>query len=348
MATHTLKYFKQTVQNIFVKNDDALHDTGVTTENQLKAHLIESNFDKQFPKIPEFPEWRLLDDTKNWYYTEKNEFGEIKSLFLDTSRERVWILYSLINAKELDTIVSKWSESSGKLDKCWLSRNQLLSFEKLTGWEEKGIGLKFNDVLANDDFKSSFSLKAWYTPQTADIGLKNVLEKARESYAIDSIRWQKKEGGSTKIASEWYSHGKITINRAEDIDDVMLSISMMADKYEDSLLEATKLRDSKMNAFEFNFSKDIDLNAFSEYVSKGRTQMNLWLAEVESHDDFKRFRGVDLHTWDPIFLDIGLNYAYLTVPGKGCVNAAPRIATIQGQETAGKTNIYFDGVEIFD
>ena len=46
-------------------------------------------------------------------------------------------------------------------------------------------------------------------------------------------------------------------------------------------------------------------------------------------------------------MDMGPIYAYLTVPGKGCVNAAPRIATVQGEDNAGKTSIYFDGVEMF-
>lgn len=75
--------------------------------------------------------------------------------------------------------------------------------------------------------------------------------------------------------------------------------------------------------------------------------MKLWLVEIESGDDFKRFKGIDLHTWDRVLLDVGLDFAYLTVPGKGCVNAAPRIATIQGENSAGRTSICHDGVEIF-
>ena len=121
----------------------------------------------------------------------------------------------------------------------------------------------------------------------------------------------------------------------------------MANRYSDCLLEATKLRDSSMGAFEIDFSQEINLDAFSDTVAIGKVDMNLWLVEVESEPDFRRFRGVDLHNWDRVLLDIGPTYSYLTVPGKGCVNAAPRLANIQGIDNAGKTTILFDGVEIF-
>ena len=121
----------------------------------------------------------------------------------------------------------------------------------------------------------------------------------------------------------------------------------MANRYADALDEATKLRDTTMGAFEIDFSQEIDLEAFSNTVLKGKGEMKLWLVETEAESDFRRFRGIDLHTWDRILLDVAPDYAYLTVPGKGCINAAPRIATIQGEDNAGKTSILHDGVEIF-
>ena len=127
----------------------------------------------------------------------------------------------------------------------------------------------------------------------------------------------------------------------------MLSVSDMANLYEDALVEATTLRNESLGAFELNFAQSIDLEAFSKTVSMGKGRMNLWLIETETEPDFRRFKGVDLHTWDRIFLDVGPDFAYLTVPGRGCVNAAPRIATIQGEDNAGKTSIFFDGVEVF-
>jgi hypothetical protein len=132
-----------------------------------------------------------------------------------------------------------------------------------------------------------------------------------------------------------------------DVDEVLIWISEMANRYEDSLHEATILRNSTMAPFELNFTQEIDLESFSNTVAKGKGEMNLWLVETEHETDFRRFKGVDLHTWDRILLDVGLDYAYLTIPGEGCVNSAPRLAVVQGEDNAGVTSIYHDGTEVF-
>jgi hypothetical protein len=342
----TFAEMKNLLQAGFEGNEESLSRFGATYSTQLKAYLIESNISlTDFPCPDEYGRWKKLD-AEHWHVNDGSHSPG--SLFLDSTRKRVWILYSLLDANESDAAISKWIEGINGLDRCWLSRNQLLYFGQVESWKEKGIGLKFSDGLTPEENAGNFSLKAWYGGATRQLqGLEDVLTLAKEKFAIYSTRWQKISGGSVAISAEWYSNGKVTINRAVDVDEVMLSISDIANRYEDAILEATKIRDNKMGAFELDFTQTIDLDAFAQTVSMGRGTMNLWLVETESESDFKRFRGVDLHTWDRVFLDVGPDYAYLTVPGKGCVNAAPRIATVQGEDNAGKTSIYFDGVEMF-
>jgi hypothetical protein len=341
----TFSELKTLLQAGFEDNEESLSHFGATYSTQLKAYLIESNLSvSDLPCLPEYGRWKRLD-VDHWYV---NDGGHSPgSLFLDSTRSRVWILYSLLDAGESDAAVVKWVSGINGLDRCWLSRKQLMYFGGIESWKEKGIGLKFSDGLTPEENAGNFSLKAWYGASRQIPGLDDVLSIAKEKFAIYSTRWQKISGGSVAISAEWYSTGKVTINRAVDVEEVMLSISDIANRYEDSLLEATKIRDTKMGAFELDFTQTIDLDSFSKTVAMGRGTMNLWLVETESEPDFRRFRGVDLHTWDRVFMDLGTDYAYLTVPGKGCVNAAPRIATVQGEDNAGKTSIYFDGVEMF-
>lgn len=222
-----------------------------------------------------------------------------------------------------------------------------MHYKKISSWVEKGIGLNFADGLTPKADAGKFSMKAWYSEKEPIPGIYDFLQRAKDQIAINSVRWQKRNGSSVDITEEWYNNGKVTVNQAFDVDEVMLSISDMANKYEDSLFEVTNERNNKLCAFELNFSKTLDLEAFSDAVSGGKSGMNLWLTEIESEPGFKRFKGVDLHTWDSIFMDVGPDYAYLTIPGDGCVNAAPRIATVQGEDNAGKTSIFFDGAEMF-
>jgi hypothetical protein len=339
----TLEDFKKLVQDGFDKNVESMEEEGQSTSKQLKAYLIESNFEVGEIEAPD-GRWKSLD-ASNWYVNTAGEYPN--KLFLNSGLERVWIIYSLLDAKTSDHIITKWIESKKGLDNCWLSRKHLLYWEKKESWMPRGYGFKFSDSLHPKEEAGNFSLKAWYRPNRSIIGLDNIIKSAKQNFAIHSSRWDKRTEGHLTMSAEWYSNGKVTINRANDIDETLLTISEMANKYFDSLVAATKLRDTSMGAFEINFSQEINLNAFSQKVLKGTGEMKLWLVEIESEDDFKRFKGLDLHTWDRVLLDVGPDFAYLTIPGKGCVNAAPRIATIQGENSAGRTSICHDGVEIF-
>ena len=342
----TLGDLKERMQAGFENNEESLEQYGKTYSTQLKAYLIESQLPPNEIVCPD-GKWRKLDDSMGWY---GNKAGNLpNTLFLDASRNRVWIIYSLMDATESDLIIDKWlvPENRNRLDRCWLTRNHLMHWEKM-GWSQRGLGLKFQDGLSLDEENTAnFSLKAYYGATRRIKGLEKILNEAKEEFAIHSARWQKRREGSVTISTEWYSNGKATINRASDVDEALSSVAEMANRYADSLKEATDLRDNTMGAFELDFSQNIDLDAFSGKVATGTGEMKLWLVEAEIEPDFRRFRGVDLHTWDRILLDIGPDFAYLTIPGKGCVNAAPRIAAIQGEDNAGKTSIYHDGVEVF-
>ena len=232
-----LNDLKERLQAGFENNEESLEAFGKTYSTQLKAYLAESNQSIAGAGCP-IGKWRGLNST-GWYGNQDENLSN--TLFLDGTRERVWIIYSILD---------------------------------------------------------------------------EVIEKAKERFAIYSARWQKRRNGSVTISAEWYSNGKATINRAVDV-------------------------------FEIDFTQEIDLDAFSNTVAKGTGDMKLWLVETEAETDFRRFRGVDLHTWDRVLLDVGPDFVYLTIPGKGCVNAAPRITTIQGEDNAGRTSIFPDGVEIF-
>jgi hypothetical protein len=342
-SIQTLQEFKELAQAGFDNNDNLLGEFGKVDSAQLKACLIESN--SPLDKIPSpIGAWHKLENT-NWYVSRDG--GYHNSLFLDASRNRVWILYSLIDADRTKSIIDDWIKNKD-LDKCWLSRPQLLHWGELeSNWMERGLGIKFTDGLTPDESASNVSVKAWHGTNPNIQGIFEMLKEAKTHFAISSVRWQKRTDNRVDITAEWYSDGRVTVNRAIDIDEVLIWIGEMANKYEDSLVKATDLRDSKMAPFEIDFSQKINLEAFSDVVSNGKGDMNLWLIETEHYDDFRRFKGIDLHTWDRILLDVGLDYAYLTVPGKGCVNAAPRLAVVQGEDNAGVASIYHDGSEVF-
>src|SRR2546427_1211307 len=297
-APASLREFKTLLQANLEGNEESLQAFGKTYRTQLKAYLVENSANNAGrPPAPAGCEWAPLD-ADNWFIAHGAPAED--SLFLDTSSGRVWKLYSLLGANQSDALVETWVENNLGLDYCWLSRRQLFLWEKSGSWTLRGMGLRFADGLAEEDEAGNFSLKAWHGAYQFMPELQSILTAAKERFAIHSVRWHKKSNGSTVISAEWYSNGKVTINRGTDVDEVLAFITNMALRYADSLAEATSLRDSKLGAFEFDFSQKINLEAFSSVVAAGAGEMRLWLMEAGVEPDFRRFKGIDLHTWERV------------------------------------------------
>ncbi len=344
MVLKELRAFKELVQGTLDENDEHLHRYGSTSTPQLKTYLIESNR----PKPSDFRlhgEWRPFPEA-GWYASSD---PQTKSEWvLDASHPRVWRLFSLSHSEHSDATVNDWLEAHDGLDYCWLTRPYMTAWAKREGWKQRGVGLRFEDGLLPEEDQGRFSLKAWYGASKRIPAMQDVLTRAQEEFAIHSTRWQKLSNGTPKMTVELYSSGKVTVNTAHDVDDALNFSQEVAIRYRTALDEAQKSRDSALAPFEFDFRQTIDLPAFAAKVAKAAAPMRLWLVPTERpRDDFWRFKGVDLHTWDRVYLDVAPSYAYLTIPGKGCVNAAPRLATLQGEDNAGRTEIFHDGVPVF-
>jgi hypothetical protein len=340
----SFKEFTRLIQSVLENDEARLTQFGIQSPTQLKAYLIEARgttpLDQGSPSGP----WISLD-SKGWYVAEAD--SEPNTFYLDATDKSVWKLYSLRDATESHRMVEKWVSAWRGLDHCWLTRGQLLHWEGQTSWQRRGLGLKFADGLTAEEEQENFSLKAWYGASHRLASLEGILTTAQNQFAINSVRWQKISGGSVSMSAEWYSDGTVTFNRAASVEDAILAVTTLANRYSDGLAHATELKGSTLGAFEVDFSQPVALDAFSEVAARGASPMRLWLVETESSDSMKRFSGVDMHTWDRVLIDLSSDHAFVTVPGNGCVNAVPRIATLQGEDNAGKTEILFDGAPVF-
>jgi len=153
-----LNDLKERLQAGFENNEESLEAFGKTYSTQLKAYLIESNQSIAGAGCP-IGKWRGLNST-GWYGNQDENLSN--TLFLDGTRERVWIIYSILDAAESDLAIKNWVESRKGLDRCWLSRKQLLHWDGMEHWSQSGLGLRFSDGLYPEDEAGKFSLKAWY------------------------------------------------------------------------------------------------------------------------------------------------------------------------------------------
>lgn len=338
----SFREFARTLQSIFEGNEESLERFQRTSEIQLKTYLVESNTQIQQSRPP-LGRWRSLD-APGWYTIDT---GRAEDFLTVDAGGPIWRVFSLIEATRSDAVIGEWIANVRGLDRCWLSRAQLLHWAGQGEWTQRGVGIRFDDGLEPADRAGNFSMKAWHGDREVIPGIGKVIELAQQQLAVSSARWQRVSGGRTRLLAETYSDGKITFNRAEDVDEVMNFSQALADDYRERINRANSLRNNSLAPFEFEFAQEISLESFAETVGAGRGPMRLWLVETKQERDFRRFRGVDMHTWDRIYFDLTPRYGCLTVPGKGCVNAAPRIAAIQGEDNAGKTRVLADGVDLF-
>lgn len=306
-------------------------------QTHLKVQLIEVNTD-EIPNINGFTTWERLDGTNSWYMCyNSSEFYVINKV-----NGRVWALYSLSKIDSFIRTTGAWINGNLLLDNCWTSASMIQNMINNKGWTEGGIGLRYEDCTTPSVDRTSVSIRAWYGN---DAGVRGLFSEARDDFSISSLRLKSNSDDETK--SEWYTNGRITVNSSEDVDTVIYTIGEIANHYYRELEQATKWRNEENGSFEFSFSRKVNLDNYESRVSKGTKDMKMWMIKTEGSKDFFRFGGVDLHTWDRIILDMGCEFAYMTIPGNGCVNAAPRLVTVQGETVTGKTKVFYNGDEIF-
>ena len=76
-------------------------------------------------------------DAEHWHV---NDGGHSPgTLFLDSTRKRVWILYSLLDASESDGAVSKWIEGINGLDRAGFPATSCCLSEESNRGKRKGL-----------------------------------------------------------------------------------------------------------------------------------------------------------------------------------------------------------------
>ena len=329
-----LNSFKEIVGQVFDN-----YDPGKDVNRTLKAYLIESNI-KTPPLMEGYSDWNQLGGS--WSICSRND----NFFVLNKGKGRIWTIFTLSSVDISDNTIEKWTRNSG-LDRCWFSGDYLQKFGEKNNWIERGLGIKYSNSLLPKDEGMHFSLKAWHGVDVDD-DIKQLFLKAKEKFTTTSVRWRSYKDSNVNMKSEWYNDGKITIQYSDSVSELFSYIFQLNESYENSLKKAEEYRNQNKGAFEFVFDCKIDIEKYSKALNDGKSSLKLWMLETYSEEDFKRFSGIDLHTGDRVLLDMGDNYAYMTIPGKGCVNATPRFLTISGENALGHVKAYYEGSEIFN
>jgi len=143
-------------------------------KGKIKTYLIESNS----PNLNSLKQDRvLIKDTpdKNLKVFMFNKNGKNYELYLDTTDERFWRIYSLYESEKTQKIINNWVlRNNSKLDFVWFPSSLL---EKYMGLgTETGFSLKYiNKFSTNGDKRINVSMRFWGD------GGKDILESLRKN-----------------------------------------------------------------------------------------------------------------------------------------------------------------------
>jgi len=342
----TRSSFHELLNHVFSQNKELYLEYGKIEYPHLKTYFLESNYPEDYDFSRNIPkEYKLYKSNEEDFYRLANKENK-NAGFLDTSRGRIWQFFSLEKSEKSDSFVKKWADNTINLDRCWQSNDTLKKYE--TEYTFRGIGIKFDDIFTDYKDRNSLSLKLWTKRGLSEIE-DQLYQLVKKEYYRTSTRIQEDdpEDKDPIFLNEIYYDGKVTTTFSKTPDHLFNFNRIFINKYV-KLLEIIEDRRGVFGEpIEILFDRSIDIQKIANYFTTGKYPFRLLLVKHKEKDDFIGLHGLDLHTHQPISIDIGLDYIWINIPKITCGNAGIRIPTLLGFQILGKKEIVIGGEKLF-
>jgi hypothetical protein len=346
----TRKELASFISDRLTTNREAQEKTGKYRVHQLKVFWLEVNHEHH-PSAAFSTGWTTTDRDFHVFAGDVPE--EDSAIWLDTGSPRIWYAFSFARREQVERTLRTQMLSIAGIDRVWLTEQFMEHVKKVHSYQGRGFGIFFRDSLAESPVpyeRPRFSAKFWLGPSIPDRH-KAFLDSAEETFSRSSLRLGRpSEDPDSRVSGlllELYAEGSLTINISEDPEEVLGLVREVGEEYARQLTTMESSRQRNPRPIELKFVQPINLDRFQRLVRNGIGKTRLWMQEYEDDEELRRYIGVDLHTKEMINLDVAPEYAYLTTEREGCMNAAPRLMTLSAQRLSGKTEIYYEGAQLF-
>ena len=270
--------------------------------------------------------------------------------WIDISDKRIWQIFTFAETKSATQMIKNRILNHIGADRIWLTEKFMEKIQKELGYSDRGFGIKYKDILTEDEPKSKFSAKLWVGREKTE-AQERLLSAVRDNFSLSSTRFGRNEArDGLKISGqlyELYYSGHITVNTCDDNEDMMEVLNLIKNNYKNEIEYLEKERRKRSSVIEILFSDNIDQAGLESITNTGKGSLKLWLHPFKKEEGITRYNGVDLHTGDYINLDVSNDYSYISTPKNACMNVAPRFGTIASRYLSSKVSIFHDGVELF-
>jgi hypothetical protein len=342
--------FFESVERHLGANQELLEATGKASSHQLKVFWLEVN-SRHSPSPLRAEGWRVLEP--GFFLWEDSVVGGHNHIWLDASHERIWYVYTFGRRDEVEVILRRDLLSQRGVDQVWLAERFLESIQRHMGYTDRGFRFSFKGALYRDKGREDmprFSGKFWLGNEVS-VEQREFLQSAERTFSKSSLRMgrltRRPESDGTGVLMEVYARGHMTVTTSEDTDEVLGLINQIGTSYSHELNELETRRSRFPRPVEYKFGMKVDRERFRAQVESGVGPTKLWMQKYSEEEGLDRYTGVDLHTNDLVNLDLAESYGYLVGERGGCMNAAPRIMTLSAEFLSGKTDMYYEGAQLF-
>ncbi|HVP93046.1 MAG TPA: hypothetical protein VMS94_04825 [Acidobacteriota bacterium] len=310
---------------------------------EMKTYIMESN--NGLPKIrtatsliafqspTDLPEISVL----------KLEYeGKSAVFYIDASDPRFLVLYTNDLADITDPLYTRLVNStSNYFDKIWLPTKMLDKISQLTGNAFRGFGLMFDDLFAQQEPEEQpiHELRMNVSGASSAEALEALSDKKdlRRSLSRSMVR-VRRGNKTTFVADELRFTGRFITKTGTSSEDHVSLVETtrklyrnLIEEVERSSIGAKRVEERTLiegQAFDLVLEREIeDIGLFAAKLLTPDAPFRLWGLRNKVSQEMSQIIAVDLHTGDPIDLEITTSLIRIYLPKGACGNTVLRLYT---------------------
>ncbi|MBI2937161.1 MAG: hypothetical protein HYY22_03050 [Thaumarchaeota archaeon] len=308
---------------------------------ELKSYIIEANTDLS----PEFQvgglEGTILDT--GLQYLKILRLSSSRSMFadfyLDRTDKRFWVLHTNSLAKHSNRLVNELvTHPTQNLDMVWMPTQLLNEICGLQANRFNGFGIDFEDYFTPEGEEAP--VEEWRMKISGTKATKALSAINNENELRGSIAWTRVQiirGDRWNFAKDDVGfNGRVSAKEGKSIDDHASLIDSIKDIYRKNIAHIEEQRIGvverkghkymKGKAFNLVFRRKVsNPEFFLSRLLNNNEPFRLWGLKTKISEGYYQVDAIDLHTGDPLNLEMSPDLLRIYLPSEACGNTVLRL-----------------------